>query len=69
MRDGDQRRNAKSASVSSVTIVAAGACTDTGSESLLSGQYAFTLSGFNSSGFQAAIGSFTADRRGHITAG
>ncbi len=58
----------KSASVS-VTIVAAGACTDTGSESLLSGQYAFILSGYTSSGFLAAVGSFTADGTGKITAG
>jgi hypothetical protein len=59
----------KSASVS-VTIVATGACTDTGSESLLSGQYAFILSGFTAeSSFLAAVGSFTADGTGKITAG
>ena len=40
-----------------------------GNESVLNGQYAFTLSGYNSSGFLAAIGSFTADGSGHITAG
>jgi hypothetical protein len=60
--------NTKSASVS-VTIVATGACTDTGSESLLSGQYAFILSGYTSSGYLAAVGSFTADGTGKITAG
>jgi hypothetical protein len=61
--------NTKSASVS-VTIVATGACTDTGSESLLSGQYAFILSGYTAeSSFLAAVGSFTADGTGKITAG
>jgi hypothetical protein len=58
----------KSASVS-VTITAAAAACGTGNEKVLNGQYAFTLTGFNSSGFQAAIGSFTADGAGHITAG
>ena len=55
----------------SITInaTAAAACTDTGSESLLSGQYAFSLSGYNSTGFLAAVGSFTADGTGKITAG
>lgn len=45
------------------------ACTDSGSESLLSGQYAFTLSGYNPTGFLAVVGSFTADGTGKITAG
>ncbi len=55
----------------SITInpTAAAACTDTGSESLLHGQYAFTLSGYNPSGFEAVVGSFTADGTGKITAG
>jgi hypothetical protein len=54
----------------SITITAppSTAC-GTGNEKVLVGQYAFTLTGFNSSGFQAAIGSFTADGAGHITAG
>jgi hypothetical protein len=61
--------NTKSASVS-VTILATGACTDTGSESLLSGQYAFILRGYTAeSSFLAAVGSFTADGTGKITAG
>jgi hypothetical protein len=50
-------------------IVTSAACTDTGSESLLSGQYAFSLSGYNSTGFLAAVGSFTADGTGKITGG
>jgi len=41
----------------------------TGNESALKGQYAFSLGGYGSSGFLAAIGSFTADGSGHITAG
>jgi hypothetical protein len=45
------------------------ACSDSGSESLLKGQYAFILKGYNESGFLAAVGSFTADGTGRITAG
>jgi hypothetical protein len=48
---------------------AAAACSDSGSESLLNGQYAFSLSGHNEAGFLAVVGSFTADGQGHITAG
>jgi hypothetical protein len=58
----------KSATLS-VTISGAAACTSSGSESILSGQYAFSLRGFNASGFLAEIGSFTADGTGRITAG
>jgi hypothetical protein len=53
----------------SFNIAAAAACTDSGSESLLLGQYAFILTGYTESGFLAAIGSFTADGTGKITAG
>jgi len=53
----------------SITIVAPSTACGKGNEKIFKGQYAFTLSGFNSSGFQAAIGSFTADGSGHITAG
>ena len=53
----------------SVTINKAAACSDTGSESLLNGQYAFILEGYSESGFLGAIGSFTADGTGKITAG
>ena len=41
----------------------------TGNESILSGQYAFSLSGYNATGYLAEVGSFTADGTGHITAG
>ena len=53
----------------SFTVAAAPACSDSGSESLLNGQYAFILSGYTESGFLAAVGSFTADGTGKITAG
>jgi len=45
------------------------ACSDSGSESLLSGQYAFSLSGYNADGFLTVVGSFTADGKGNISAG
>jgi hypothetical protein len=53
----------------SVTITSSASACGSGNESVLSGQYAFSLSGFNASGYMAAIGSFTADGNGHITAG
>jgi hypothetical protein len=54
----------------SITInPAAAACTSSGSESILSGQYAFSLSGYNGTGFLAVAGAFTADGTGKITAG
>jgi hypothetical protein len=52
-----------------LAVTVPGACTDSGSESLLKGQYAFSLSGFNSSGFLAVVGSITVDGSGHVTAG
>jgi hypothetical protein len=62
--------NTKSASVSVTITAATAACADSGSESLLSGQYAFSLSGYTAeSSFLAAVGSFTADGTGKITAG
>jgi hypothetical protein len=48
---------------------AAAACTSSGSEAVLKGQYAFSLSGFMNSGFLSVVGSFTADGAGNITAG
>ena len=61
----------------SITInAAAAACSSTGNNSLLLGQYAFSLRGYNAlpssangGGFLAVVGSFTADGAGHITAG
>jgi hypothetical protein len=52
----------------------AAACSSSGNEAVLNGQYAFSLSGFNGNGsngtgFLTVVGSFTADRAGGITAG
>jgi hypothetical protein len=52
----------------SLAIVTPQACSS-GNESALKGQYAFILGGYNASRFLGAIGSFTADGSGHITAG
>ncbi len=48
---------------------AAEACTSSGNNAVLSGPYAFSLSGFNDAGFLTVVGSFTADGTGKITAG
>jgi hypothetical protein len=62
--------SATSASLS-ITIysVWAQACDSSGNEAVLSGQYAFTLSGFNGTGYLAVAGAFAADGTGRITAG
>ena len=55
-----------------LTVAAVNAACGTGNESMLHGQYAFSLRGYNnttSHDFLAVIGSFTADGNGHITAG
>jgi hypothetical protein len=53
-----------------ITINAApAACSSSGNNSLLVGQYAFSLRGYNGVGFLAVVGSFTADGSGNITAG
>jgi len=44
-------------------------CSSSGNNSVLVGQYAFSLRGFNGAGFLAVVGSFTADGNGNITAG
>jgi hypothetical protein len=59
----------KSASVSVTITAATAACSGSGNETILSGQYAFSLSGFNATGYLAEVGSFTADGTGKITAG
>ncbi|HVZ17568.1 MAG TPA: putative Ig domain-containing protein [Terriglobales bacterium] len=51
-----------------ITSVSA-SCTTQGSESILNGMYAFSLSGFNANGFLTVVGSFTADGTGKITGG
>jgi hypothetical protein len=54
----------------SITVNAAvAACTSSGNNSVLIGQYAFSLRGYNSAGFLAVVGSFTTDGSGNITAG
>ena len=53
----------------SITINAVAACNSSGNESVLSGHYAFSVSGFNSTGFLAVVGAFSADGTGKITAG
>ncbi len=52
----------------SITIVSASAC-GSGNEKALKGQYAFDLIGYTADGFLGAVGSFTADGNGNITAG
>lgn len=56
-------------SVSLTINPAPAASSSSGNEAVLSGQYAFTLSGFNSAGFLAIAGSFAADGTGKITGG
>jgi hypothetical protein len=54
----------------SITIEAsAPTCSSTGNNSVLVGQYAFSLRGYNAAGFLGVVGSFTADGTGKITAG
>jgi len=53
----------------SITISTVAACTSSGNESVLSGRYAFSLSGFNSTGFLGVVGAFTANGAGKMTAG
>lgn len=45
------------------------ACDSSGNNAVLSGSYAFNLSGYTSTGFVTVVGSFTADGTGKITAG
>ena len=59
---------AQSVTQSLSMTVSLSAC-GTGNESILSGQYAFNMGGYNSTGYLAEVGSFTADGTGHITAG
>jgi len=54
----------------SITLNAVAAtCSSSGNNSLLVGQYAFSLRGYNGAGFLAVVGSFTADGTGKITTG
>jgi hypothetical protein len=53
----------------SITVTITSSSCGTGSESVLKGQYAFELSGFDSSGFRAVVGSIAFDGNGNITGG
>lgn len=53
----------------SITVTITASSCGTGSESVLKGQYAFELSGFNSHGFRAVVGSIAFDGAGNITGG
>ncbi|HUZ47167.1 MAG TPA: putative Ig domain-containing protein, partial [Terriglobia bacterium] len=55
----------------SIIISTVAACTSSGNESVLTGRYAFSLSGFNltGTGFLGVVGAFTADGAGKMTAG
>jgi hypothetical protein len=55
--------------LSITTNATAAACSSSGNNSLLVGQYAFSLRGYNDVGFLTVVGSFTADGNGNITAG
>jgi len=61
--------NTKSDTDSFTITSAATTCTAEGNESVLHGQYAFSIAGYNNTGFGAVVGSFTADGTGKITAG
>ena len=52
----------------SVTVTTALIC-ESGNESVLNGQYAFNLIGYNKAGFTAVVGSISVDGHGNITAG
>jgi len=52
-----------------LTISVSTAACGSGNEPLLHGQYAFQLKGDDSNGFNAVVGSLTADGGGHITTG
>lgn len=52
-----------------VTITPITAVCSNPDDTKLKGQYAFEFSGFDGDGFEAAVGSFTADGNGNITAG
>jgi hypothetical protein len=67
--DSSSPRETSTESLSITINSAAAACSSSGNDSLLDGQYAFTLRGYNGGGFVAVVGSFTADGAGDITAG
>ena len=67
--DASSPQQAASQQLSITVEAASAACSSSGNNSLLVGQYAFDLRGYNGSGFLAVVGSFTADGNGNITTG
>ena len=65
---GSTGSSSSTSTASSTPPVVAAPC-GTGNESLLNGQYGFSLSGFNGTGFLAVAGAFKADGTGNITGG
>jgi hypothetical protein len=69
VKDASSTRETQTQQLSLAVDNPAEACPSSGNNAVLSGQYAFSLSGFNDAGFLAVVGSFTADGSGKITAG
>jgi len=69
VQDNSSPPQTSSQSLSITVNASLAGCTSYGNNSVLVGQYAFSLRGYNSAGFVAVVGSFTTDGSGHITAG
>jgi hypothetical protein len=67
--DSGSPHDTQTQSLSIAILNPAMACASSGNNGVLSGPYAFSLSGFNNDGFVTVVGSFTADGTGKITAG
>jgi hypothetical protein len=67
--DASVPQQTRTQSLSITVDAAAPVCSSSGNNSVLLGQYAFSLRGYNGVGFLALVGSFTADGTGKITAG
>lgn len=65
----DSSSNQQSQTLFLTINAATAACSNSGHESALTGQYAFSLSGFSENGFLTVVGAFTANGAGSITAG
>jgi hypothetical protein len=65
----DAAQNTSTRELSLTINPAAAPCNSSGNKAVLNGQYAFSLSGFNATGFLSVVGSFTADGAGGITGG
>jgi len=69
VKDSSSTPETQTQALSMTVDNAAEACASSGNNAVLSGSYAFRLSGFNGVGFLTVVGSFTADGTGRITAG